>query len=228
MGFLRGNLLRRATVRSRIGQIEYAEEARMERNAVRLFFELRRGLIRVLFGGFLMVQMVIAQTPGANVSVEKAPMARDASPNFLVATIKPSAPDSTGGWAFPNEGNHISCVNATVATIMQVAFGIHPKQIVGGPEWLNKDRYDINGVPDVAGIPDLKQTREMYQKLLADRFHLVFRREVRDISIYALTVAKGGPMLKVADPNAPRCSCTLEAVRRSISLSRDSLGVASC
>jgi uncharacterized protein (TIGR03435 family) len=41
----------------------------------------------------------------------------------------------------------------------------------------------------------------MYQKLLADRFHLIFHREVRDIPIYALTVAKGGPILKVADPS---------------------------
>ena len=75
------------------------------------------------------------------------------------------------------------------------------KQIVGGPEWLSKDRYDINGIPDVAGVPDLKQMREMYQKLLADRFHLTFHREQREMPIYAITVAKGGPILKVADPN---------------------------
>jgi len=128
-------------------------------------------------------------------------MARDASPNFLVATIRPSDPDSTGGWGFPTEGHHISCVNATVATIMSVAYGVHIKQIVGGPEWLSKDRYDINGIPDVAGVPDLKQMREMYQKLLADRFHLTFHREQREMPIYAITVTKGGPILKVADPN---------------------------
>ncbi len=155
----------------------------MERNAVRLFLRLSRVLL-----GLLVVQTMIAQTPEANISAEKeVPMARDASPDFLVATIKPGNPDSTGGWAFPTEGRHISCVNATVATIMVVAYGIHAKQIVGGPEWLSKDRYDINGIPDVPGVPDLKQMQEMYRKLLANRFHLIFHREIRDIPIYALT-----------------------------------------
>jgi len=130
-------------------------------------------------------------------------MSRDASPGFLVATIKPSDPDSTSGWAFPAKGHHISCVNATVATIMSVAYGVHDKQIVGAPEWLSKARFDINGIPDMGGVPSLKQMQEMYQKLLADRFHLTFHREVREIPIYAITVAKGGPTLKVADPNEP-------------------------
>jgi uncharacterized protein (TIGR03435 family) len=170
----------------------------MERSAVRLFLRLSQ----ILFGGLLVVQMVTAQVPEAKVTVEtEAPMARDASPDFLVATIKPSDPDSTSGWGFPTEGHHISCVNANVATIMLVAYGVHVKQIVGGPEWFSKDRYDINGIPDMAGVPDLKQIREMYQKLITDRFHLVFHREVRDIPIYALTVSKAGPILKVADPN---------------------------
>jgi uncharacterized protein (TIGR03435 family) len=131
-------------------------------------------------------------------------MAADASPGFLVATIKPSDPDSTGGWGFPTEGHHISCVNASVATIMSVAYGIHVKQIVGGPEWLTKDRFNINGIPDVAGVPNLKQMQEMYQKLLADRFHLAMHRETREMPIYAITIAKGGPMLTAADPNETR------------------------
>jgi len=170
----------------------------MERNALGLFVRLGQ----VLLGALLMVQMVMAQAPAANIAVKSdaRPMARDASPDFLVATIKPSDPGSPSGWGFPTDGNHVACVNATVSTIMLVAYGIHVKQIVGGPEWLNKDRYDINGVPDVAGVPNLPQMREMYQKLLANRFHLVFHRELRDIPIYALSVAKGGPMLKVADP----------------------------
>jgi len=139
--------------------------------------------------------------PQAQVPAEKEqPMATDAGAVFLVATIKPSDPDSTKGWAFPSEGRHVSCANASVTTILSVAYGIHIKQIVGAPEWLNKDRYDINGVADTAGEPSLKQMQQMYQKLLADRFHLTFHHEVREMPVYAITVAKGGPILKVADP----------------------------
>lgn len=141
-----------------------------------------------------------AATNQTSIEAEK-PMAKDASPSFLVATIKPSDPNAHDGWGFPTEGHHITCYNASVETILSVAYGIHAKQIVGGPEWINKDRFDINGVPDVDGVPSLKQMQEMYQKLLADRFHLVLHRERRDLPIYAITIAKGGPILKLADPS---------------------------
>ncbi|HEV2645930.1 MAG TPA: TIGR03435 family protein [Acidobacteriaceae bacterium] len=135
------------------------------------------------------------------VSEPEQPMAKDAHPAFLVATIKPSDPSATGGWAFPNEGRHITCINATVATIVTVAYGIHIKQIADAPDWLSKDRYDIDGVPDAPGIPSLQQMQQMYQKLLAERFHLAFRRETRRIPVNAITIAKGGPRLKIAEPN---------------------------
>jgi uncharacterized protein (TIGR03435 family) len=144
-----------------------------------------------------------AQAPNPAQAKSEQPMAKDANPGFLVATIKPSDPAAGEGWAFPDEGRHVSATNASVATILSVAYRIHIKQIVGGPEWLSKDRYDINGVPDVPGVPNLPQTQEMYQKLLADRFHLVFHRETRQLPIYAVTVAKGGPNLKLADPSEP-------------------------
>jgi uncharacterized protein (TIGR03435 family) len=144
-----------------------------------------------------------AQTPKpeqARTTEAEQPMAENANPGFLVATVKPSDPASSAGWSFPTEGRHISCANASIATIMVVAYGIHIKQIVGAPDWLDKERYDINGVPDEPGVPSLSQMQQMYQKLLADRFHLVFHRETRPIPIYAITIAKGGPTLNVADP----------------------------
>jgi uncharacterized protein (TIGR03435 family) len=128
-------------------------------------------------------------------------MAADASPSFLVAAIKPSDPDATGGWSFESEGHSIECKRATVLDIMAVAYGVQTKQIVDGPAWLSKDRYDISGVPDVPGVPNVAQLRGMYQKLLAERFHLTLHREMREMPVYALTVAKGGPHLKVAGPD---------------------------
>lgn len=141
-----------------------------------------------------------AQTPKPpNAIQSEQPMARDASPAFLVATIKPSDPASTRG-GFPTEGHRIACYGETVETILSVAYGVHKKQIVGSPEWLSKERFDIEGIPDTPGVPSLQQMQTMYQRLLAERFHLVVRREIREIPVYAITVAKGGPKLKAADP----------------------------
>jgi uncharacterized protein (TIGR03435 family) len=82
-----------------------------------------------------------------------------------------------------------------VESMIAAAYAIHPKQIVDAPEWLNKDHWDIKGVPDVEGAPSWDQQREMLQKLLAERFGLKFHRIKRDLSVYAITVAKGGPKL---------------------------------
>ncbi|QMV19956.1 TIGR03435 family protein [Granulicella sp. 5B5] len=168
----------------------------MQRNAVRL---LR---IYPVFLGIFVVQMGMAQTPKTNTVIEKdPPMAADATPSFLVAAIRPSDPDAAGGWSFESEGHHIKCVRATVMDILAVAYGVQTRQIVGEPAWLSKDRYDVSGVPDVPGVPNVTQLRGMYQKLLAERFHMVLHREMREMPVYALTVAKGGPHLKVAGPD---------------------------
>jgi uncharacterized protein (TIGR03435 family) len=78
---------------------------------------------------------------------------------------------------------------------MSFAYAIHPKQIVDGPVWLETQRYDIVGQADVEGYANLRQIQEMLQKLLASRFNLKFHREKRELSIYAITLAKGGPKL---------------------------------
>jgi len=152
-----------------------------------------------------MVQRVMAQMPTADIPAEKEmPMAAEATPGFMVAAIRPSDPtdpNAANGWAFESEGHRISCKRATVSDILSIAYGVQVRQIAGGPAWLSKDRYDINGVPDVPGVPNVTQLRGMYQKLLAERFHLELHREMREMPIYAITVAKGGPHLKTADPN---------------------------
>ena len=179
-----------------------SERSVMERYPVRPFLRWSR----VLLGALLVVQMAIAQTPEANVSAKsEAPMATDSNPDFLVAAIKPSDPNtSREGWSFESDGRHITCFNATLSDIIAMAYGIHSKQIVSTPEWFTKDRFDISGTPDLPGIPNNKQIQQMYQKLLANRFHLAVHHETRQMPIYAMTVAKGGPTLAFADPKETR------------------------
>jgi uncharacterized protein (TIGR03435 family) len=98
-------------------------------------------------------------------------MATDAHPSFAVAVIKPSDPGSPIGESFESEGHHIQCRNATLIDILAVVYGLQLRQIVGAEPWLSKEKFDITGTPDVPGAPNTAQFREMYQKLLADRFH---------------------------------------------------------
>jgi uncharacterized protein (TIGR03435 family) len=118
-------------------------------------------------------------------------MAADAHPVFEVATIKPSDPNAKGT-SFRIEGRHIVMSNQPVANLIALAYGLQGKQIVGGPAWLGTDRYNIDGVADVEGEPNLKQMQEMYRKLLAERFGLAAHMEKKEMAVYALTVGKGG------------------------------------
>lgn len=150
---------------------------------------------------------LMAQSPKTNGTAEKLPpMPPNAHPTFEVAAIRPSDPNDPRapyGWSFESEGRRIQCKQATLLDILSWAYALQGKQIVGGPEWLRKDRYDISGIPDVPGDPDFLQAQGMFKKLLADRFHLTLHKETRDMPVYALTVAKGGPLLKIADPQEP-------------------------
>ena len=126
-------------------------------------------------------------------------MATAAEPGFLVATIRPAAPDANG-WSFESEGSRIQCRNATLLDMLMLAYQVHSKQIVNAPDWVSHARFDVSGVPDEPGVPSLPQVRSMYRKLLAERFGLVLHPETRSIPVFSITTAAGGAKLKVADP----------------------------
>jgi len=131
-------------------------------------------------------------------------MAADADPGFDALTVKPSPPGRPGK-NFGMNGTHFRTVNSNLNDLIAFAYGLHAKQIVGGPAWFDTDLYDIDGVPDVPGQPSVKQMGIMVQKLLADRFQLRFHHETRELSVYAITLASGGPKMTktTASPNDP-------------------------
>jgi uncharacterized protein (TIGR03435 family) len=133
-----------------------------------------------------------------------ANMAPDADPAYEVVTIKPSDP-TDGERGFQTRGRRVRAVNETMNDLISFSYGIHIRQIAGGPPWFASDRFFIEGVPDAAGQPNLKQFRSMMQKLLADRFNLKFHYEQRELSVYALTVGKAGPKMtrSLGNPEGP-------------------------
>jgi uncharacterized protein (TIGR03435 family) len=132
------------------------------------------------------------------------PMTVDADPAYEVVTVKPSDPND-GNRGFQTRGRHIRAANETVDDMISFGWGIHVKQIVGGPAWFATDHYFVDGVPDTPGEPNLTQFRSMIRKVLADRFGLKVHNEQRELAVYALTVAKGGPKLtkSLGNPNGP-------------------------
>jgi uncharacterized protein (TIGR03435 family) len=67
--------------------------------------------------------------------------------------------------------------------------------IEGGPSWINSERYTVVAKAEDNADPGLMQG-PMLQVLLEDRLKLKIRRETREVPVYELTIAKGGPKLK--------------------------------
>jgi uncharacterized protein (TIGR03435 family) len=128
----------------------------------------------------------------------------DAHPVFSVVTVKPSDPLNTN-WALAIKGTHFFSTSTTVDDLISFAYGVHRKQIIGGPAWLQSTKYDIEGVPDIEGKPSRQQLASMIQGLLADRFKLAMHRGRKELAVYALTVGKNGPRLtkSAAAPDGP-------------------------
>ena len=121
-------------------------------------------------------------------------MPADAKPTFEVATIKPSGPETRGQFITVGRGggNLFTTGNSTLQDLIVFAYGVHPRQLSGAPGWVETERYDVSGKPDTAGLPSIPQMQSMVQKLLAERFQLTFHREKKELSCYAITVAKTG------------------------------------
>jgi uncharacterized protein (TIGR03435 family) len=129
------------------------------------------------------------------------PMAADADPSFDVATIKPSKP-GTPGRLFRIQPGHFSTINTTLSSLIGFCYGVHPRQIVGAPAWVDTEKYNLDGKPDGEGQPSLDQWKKMVQKLLADRFQLSFHDDKKELPVFALVVAKSGPKLTKSEADA--------------------------
>lgn len=124
------------------------------------------------------------------------PMAADADPNFEVATIKPNNSNATSMQALVIRGRNFITRASSLGDLISFAYEVQTKQIINAPDWLDKERYDIEATPEQEGVPNPEQIRIMIRKLLADRYGLKFHHEKRDMSAYVLTVGKDGQKLK--------------------------------
>ena len=111
----------------------------------------------------------------------------------------------------PGQANY---TGVTVKMLIQQAYQVRDFEVVGGPKWIESNRYDIVARP-AAGGPALPsdptnftdQQRETFRQvraamvraMLADRFKLKTHKETRNLPVYVLTVAKGGPKFKVSN-----------------------------
>ena len=135
---------------------------------------------------------------------EQAPVL-DAS--FEVASFKRNVAGGNVVWR-PQATGEFTLVNIPFQTLLLGAYQLQPYQIQGAPSWLQTERYDIIARLDPAIAGRLQPDGHpptwalALRNLLVERARLSFRRETRQLPIYALVLARPdrrlGPNLRPA------------------------------
>jgi uncharacterized protein (TIGR03435 family) len=119
-------------------------------------------------------------------------------PAFEVASVKPNV-SGIGQMVLPLQpGGRVTLSYRTLRQLIQFAYSpigaqLQDFQIAGGPRWMNVDHFDV--VANMGGNPapgreTADMMRLMFRTLLADRFHVIVHREVRELPVYALVLAR--------------------------------------
>lgn len=116
---------------------------------------------------------------------------------FEVATIKPVASDPKASRYITMQGNtRFVEKDYTLKGLIAAAYNLNPHAISGGPDWMDAEHYDITAISPGSVRPTREEQMAMLRKLLEERFALAFHRESRDLSMFALKIAKGGSRLR--------------------------------
>lgn len=160
------------------------------------------------------IAQVRAQSPDAVVN----------GPAFEVASVKLNKMLDARRGASIQPGRFVRTA-IPLRQLINVAYDIafHGRDVVGGPEWVDSDRFDIEGrgdftladyLPTADGSPGL--VYQMLRTLLAERFKLVIHAEAREQPIFALVMAnrdgKLGPQLKRSNVD---CDAVLRAFAKN-------------
>ena len=169
------------------------------------------------FPGILLLPaaVLLALAPAVFAQSAAAPPA----PAFDVASIRQNITSTDGHHHIYNDHSesHFRTVNVSLEDLVQYAYGLPKTQILGGTAWFDSTTFDIDAKSDAAvdaqlkGLPDdeaRKRKMLMVQALLADRFQFKAHQETRELPVYALVVAKGGPAFKPSDANGTTVSIT--------------------
>lgn len=118
--------------------------------------------------------------------------------SFDVASIRVSELARKGGEGSRREQIEVSpgsVIMHNLRFLSLVRWAYHVKDYqVNGPSWISSERYDLSA--KAGEKADEEQMQAMLQKLLADRFQLAVHKEKKEMSVYVLTVGKGGPKFK--------------------------------
>ena len=124
---------------------------------------------------------------------------------FEVESIKRNTSANEAASLTINAGR-LTIRNGPLRAIIRSAFDLQAFQVVGGPDWIDTDRWDVSAKAEAGA--ERQPMGPMVQSLLANRFKLVAHKETRDLPVYALVFARQdhafGPKLHVSSTDCQK------------------------
>ena len=134
-----------------------------------------------------------------------------AAERFDVADVRVSVPVANGPPALnftarigvPRNGRY-EIRRATMVDLVRTAYGVEPDKVVGGPHWLEMDRFDV--IAKVPPSANRDTVKPMLRALLTDRFGLVAREQILPVRAQTIVRTDGELRLKPA-PGGTATTC---------------------
>jgi uncharacterized protein (TIGR03435 family) len=134
--------------------------------------------------------------------------------SFEVATVKPNKTGDGRVMLGMQPGGRFTATNVPFRMLMRQAFDVQEFQIVGGPDWMRSDRFDVVAKAPEGEAFTADSMRPMLRSLLIERFKLAYRNETREMPIYALIKAReDGKLGANLKPAATDCSAVTRGRR---------------
>ena len=145
---------------------------------------------------------------GALVCALLAAPAFPQAPAFEVVSVKPNRTGDPRNMRLQVTPGKFAASSMPLRVLIVFAYELpmNPSpRVIGMPDWVNHEMFDVEAkAADAAFPPGLSalevkaRMQPMLRRLLADYFHLDMRVAPKEMGVYALTVAAGGPKLQKA------------------------------
>jgi uncharacterized protein (TIGR03435 family) len=114
-----------------------------------------------------------------------SPLQAQSPAAFEVVSIKPNKSGAAGSETDTTPGR-VSVLNATPLSLLLRAFGVSAFQIVGAPDWVARERYDVVATVPAGRVLNDKDRQAFFENMLAERWRLRYHRETRNLRVYSL------------------------------------------
>ena len=109
----------------------------------------------------------------------------------------PPSVDQNSGGTCPTASDRYDWLDVTLAMLIRDGYDLFESQVIGGPDWMRTRLWDVSAKA-TALAPN--EARQLVRRLVEDRFALKAHREMRELPVYNLVLARSdgrlGPALK--------------------------------